>query len=287
MFLQSKKIIISLAVVLSLTAHAADKKKPAPAAAEEPTPVVEATPTPSSSPTEAPKAEPSATPTAVPSAAPSATPEAVSEKPLEKPFNPYQSRKFGFMITPGLALPHPFYLDLDYRIFPKLSFAIGGGGLVLAPKISDLQSTKLGILAGDVRMRWHPWGRSFFLGVKGGMQNVFARATKMLLANATLGTVETTAEVSLKYPFVAPHFGWMGTWNNGFTMGFEMGVQVPLGVKTTITTTTAGTAPAAAVDSVKGSAEYAKMEKDLKDLGDQVGKIPLPVLTLFKVGWMF
>lgn len=273
-------VLLTLALSTGTLALGAETQEPKPEA----TPTVNATATPT--PTVTPSATPEAKPSAVPSETPKAVPIVTLEKPLEKIPDAYDTKKFGFMLTPLVSVPHPLYLDLNYRIFPKLSIAIGGGGLVLAPKISDLKSTKLGILAGDIRLRWHPWGRSFYMGVKGGMQKVFARATKPIL-ESSYGNVETTAEVSLKYPFATPHMGWMWMWNSGFTLGFEFGVQVPMGVTTTVTANTTSTAGALALAAVKSTAEYQKMEKDLKDIGDQVGKIPLPVLTLVKFGWMF
>jgi hypothetical protein len=92
--------------------------------------------------------------------------------------------------------------------------------------------------------------------------------------------VATTGTVNQDNSFIAPQMGWNWIWDSGFFMGIDLGVQLSLKRTTNFSTDVTNA-------TVLASAEYAALRNDVLDQADKIGKTPLPVLTLVKIGYFF
>lgn len=175
---------------------------------------------------------------------------------------------FGFNL--GLGIPYVMGYGLDYVMPNKyLSFGLGGGGYSF--KSSDVS---IGIRQMQLAARFHPFQGSFYLGALYGQQNLTGEQTQ------TISGQSVTVKVDIKSMYLTPHVGWMwGIADGGLFASMEFGYQVPMSSSTDFSTT----APTA----VQSTAEYIKLDADVRDAGNKIGKTSIPFLTLIKLGWLF
>lgn len=225
------------------------------------------------------EATPAPTPVSTPvaatavEAAPTATPAAVTTTTSATSERTVESTPSNFLIGPfvtALALPRPFSAGLEIKYADFLGVS-GSYGFFPELKVSDV---KVKIDGWDARVKLYPFLGSFFLGVGYGSQKFTGSQSRVITGITVNGTV------SQDNTFVAPHIGWnWGSNDGGFFMGLELGVQLSLKRNTTFTTDQ----PVLQ----QGTAEGRALEKDIKDTAETVGKTPLPLLTLIKVGYLF
>ncbi len=196
-------------------------------------------------------------------------------------------RNWGFSLS--LNIPHPIFAELEHRFTPKWSMGLGAGGFALnSLKIGNLP-VKLSIGAIDARLRWYPWSKSFYMGAALGVQRFSGQATDSIpvTVSGTTVNIPTTVKVDINSLYVTPQLGWLWIWDSGFLLGFDLGVQVPISPKTTLEITSDNRVANVALALVQETAQFKKLEKDITDAGDKIGKIPLPAITVFRIGWMF
>ena len=184
----------------------------------------------------------------------------------------------------GLGVPHPYSWGLD--VMYKRVFTIG----VSAGKFSSdhFDPVEVQLVHWDVRARWHPWWGSFFLGLAVGQQELFGEAKKdvSFSRNGVKLTVPVTVQVEFATTYLTPHLGWTWIWDCGFNMGFDFGAQIPIQNKSELKVGFENVAPSQET-AVKETSEYKKLEKDVDDAGDLIGKTVLPYITLLRLGWLF
>lgn len=232
------------------------------------------------------EAAPAATPVPSPVVAP--TPEAVVEAPIPTPTPKVElpkaepanelygkkNRNLGdFVVGPYLtavALPRPisFGVEAKWKDLMGLSGAYG-----FFPQVT-VSSVKLKITGYDFRLKIYPFRGAFFLGVGMGSQTFTGSMTK------TISTIATTGTIVQDNSFIAPHMGWNWTWDSGFFMGLDLGVQLSMKRKNTFSSDVTNTL-------VTSSAEYTALQADILKQADLIGKTPLPLLTLIKIGYFF
>lgn len=180
----------------------------------------------------------------------------------------------GAVIGPSatlLAIPRLFAVGLESKF---LEGRFGGAfNYSFVPSIT-IKDSKLEFNAWDVRLKWYPGKSAMFWGVAIGQQSL--TGTK----SDTISGVATTVTVDLDTLFVTPHIGWNWTWDSGFFMGMDIGLQLAASRDTTVTTNITNT-------TITNSQEYRDLESKVKDAGDTIGKIPLPMFTFLKVGFFF
>jgi len=176
----------------------------------------------------------------------------------------------GPKLTAGVILPplgaglegrasNLFGFSFDYRMIPAIS----------------LSTVKIKVNSYDGGLKVFPWRRAFFLGLLFGQITMTGTTSKDVLGYTVTGTAE------VKRMFLTPHLGWRWTWNNGFFLGMELGVQLVMGkLKTTLSSNI--TEPI-----VLESAEFKKVESDIKTEVEKYGKLPLPHISLLQIGWYF
>lgn len=149
-------------------------------------------------------------------------------------------------------------VGLEVKIGSRLGFSFDYGVL---PDVS-YSGVKINYrdLAGAVRV--YPFAGAFYLGASCG-QRTFK-------AHSSSGTDE--ARVTVDTTYIAPELGWRWIWENGFFLGMDLGYQLVLDHSFKFWTT---------------GAPSASTQKDVNDAGDQIGKIGLPVASLFQVGYFF
>jgi len=244
-------------------AQPAVKTEAAPAASPVPVKeaVVEASPTPSPAPT------PTATPVAEVTPKVEVPKEAVAADSEEKQ-KKHKTFSAGPFIT-LVTLPRPFSFGAESKWIDLLGLSASYGFL---PQIT-LSSVSLKISGYDVRFKIYPFRGSFFLGVGYGKQSFTGSSTQDISA------VSTTVNVTQDNTFIAPQMGWNWVWNSGLFMGVDLGVQLSMSHTTTVT------------DNVNAliqlTPQYAQMRSDIIKNADLIGKTPLPLLTLIKIGYLF
>lgn len=278
---KSKKQILLLVILSALIAlqssevRAADAKKAAAPKAE--AAKKEAAPSPSP----APEATPAATPT--PAASPTPVEEVKKEeaKPAEEKKEDGKKELYGkknrllgdFVVGPYVTLvsvPRPISFGIEAKWWDLIGVS-GSYGFFPQLKLGEVT---LKITGTEGRFKIYPFRGSFFLGVGFGSQTFTGSSTK------EISTVSVTGTVSQKNNFIAPQIGWNWCWDSGFFMGLDLGVQLSMSRTTTFTTNV--TDPL-----ITGSAEYEELENDVTEMAEMIGKTPLPLLTLIKIGYFF
>lgn len=175
-----------------------------------------------------------------------------------------------FGVSAGLAIPHPLGFGLDYVMSNGLvSFGLGTGSYSL--KSSDVS---VGIRHTELAARYHPFKGSFYAGALFGQQNLTGEQTQSISGQSV------TVKVDIKTMYATPHVGWMwGIDGGGVFASMEFGYQLPLSASTDFTTD--------APSIVQSTPEYVTLDKDVRDVGDKIGKTGLPFMTLLKIGWLF
>lgn len=181
--------------------------------------------------------------------------------------------KNGVSLSAGI--PHPINLGYERRQTETWTGAISLGTLPLHLK----NSIDIGISNLDVRARYHPFDGAFFLGAILGSQSVYARTAQAITVSG-VGDVPVALDLKIQSVFLTPHLGWLWFFNSGFTFGLEAGIQRPFGSKTQLDVAIQDPAYNAVLDLVKMTAAYQTLESDLEKVGNKLGLVPLPYVSL-------
>jgi hypothetical protein len=168
-----------------------------------------------------------------------------------------------------LGLTRPFSIGLEGKYRDRAGAAFFYGFL---PELK-LSGVSVKYSSWDARVRWYVFRGSFFAGLGYGKQNLEASKTETIQAQSVTGNLKMDTS------YIIPHVGWHWVWTSGFFMGMDLGIQLPISRSQTFSST----APAA----LQASAEYRSLESKVNDEANKIGKIPLPLLTLLKVGFLF
>jgi hypothetical protein len=161
------------------------------------------------------------------------------------------SRAFGPFLV--LGAPHPLAFGLRLRHSVKLDFEAEGGLLSFG-----LGARRLSISHTQVSTRWFPRAGGFFLGAHVGYQSV-----------AIVGPIPITEEegaIRFSALYVSPGVGYEWKYTSGLTLGVGLAWQFPL---------------------VSSGAFYQGDVPDSRRSLARIAGLPLPSLTLLKLGWMF
>lgn len=261
--------ILALGLLISITSLA---QTSAPVVAEVPAPNAGSTP-----PAVPPTNEPIARPDALTVAPPAKTVEILPEKPEAKPeaaptaaSAPDSGHSRGRVgLHAALGLPHPMTFGMDYLTAGKMfSFSVIGGGFS-----REIEEVTVGIRNLEFQFRYHPFSGSFYAGAGLGSHQITAKKKE------TITAIEVEAEVTVKASYVTPQIGWLWVWDSGLQMGFHFGYLSPRSVTTDLKTN--------ADSTIQATTEYKKLEKDVKEQGNDIGDTALPVVSLLHIGWMF
>ncbi len=193
-------------------------------------------------------------------------------------------KDFQIGATVAAGVPHPLTFSLDTKI--NSSFAVdathGYFGLTL-------NNVKVSTSNFEIRGRFHPFYGSFFLGAALGRHSVTASLSQdiVLTDSGVSITVPTKVGASIAALYVTPQIGWFITFGPGFTLGWDLGVVLPVSPSTTINVETGDPALNTLLPLVKQTSDYTSMEGTVQDKGNQLAKIPLPYVTVLRLGWMF
>lgn len=213
------------------------------------------------------------TSTTVPATTEFSNPAAVETSPVAPVANEPSSMKGGSHLLglhAALGLPHPLRAGLVYvhhsHIFSVEAnygaFSVDASGVT-----AKMNNMELGL-------RWHPFMGSFYVGALVGNRKLDLEKKEVISGQ----DIAMKAEVKSNY--IAPNVGWMwGADDGGFFASMDLGLLSPSGV----TTTFSSNADAA----VQTTPEYVQLDKDVRDAGNKLGEISLPMWTLVKLGWLF
>jgi hypothetical protein len=109
-----------------------------------------------------------------------------------------------------------------------------------------------------------------------------AFGTQDIIANKsqTIQGIKVNAQVDVSSSFYTPQAGWRWIWDSGFFLGVDFGWQVASGADTQLTTDLRN-------PLIFATPEYAKLESDVKKVGNDFGNKALPSLTFIHFGWLF
>ncbi|MBI4402790.1 MAG: hypothetical protein HY537_01435 [Deltaproteobacteria bacterium] len=183
-----------------------------------------------------------------------------------------------------LGIPHPLNVALDAKIEQKFSVGLGGGLLSYAYKAPDGYTINLGTYNYEMRVRFHPFSGAFFLGAAIGKQRFSCNATQEITVEQF--TVPTTVDLAISALTITPHLGWFWIKKSGFTIGFELGWLFPISPKTEWDVSTTAEYNAI-LEQVEATEEYKRIERKLQDIGNRIGSLSIPFVTLLRLGWTF
>jgi hypothetical protein len=140
-------------------------------------------------------------------------------------------------------------LSLDYQLIP------------------DVRADDLKVEYTDVKLaaKWYPWHGAFSLGA------AFGRRSFEATAHDDATNLDASVEVASTY--LAPQLGWRWVWNSGLFLGMDLGYQIILSSRTTL--------------SVPVAIAGGETDQDVKEAGDDLGKLGFPIVSLLQIGWFF
>jgi hypothetical protein len=204
------------------------------------------------------------------------------KNPLNDPARDYTPPAFRVGATAGLYLPHVFGFGLDSLIGQHF-----GVGVNYGKTTRSINSVDVGIKHTDVRLRWFPWGSSFFTGVALGTHELTGELNRSVQDPTSKQTVSVRGKLTASARYAAPHIGWFSVWDSGFTMGCDFGWLVPSGVSTSFTSSFGSLPSGVTAETLEATNEYKEMKKDLEDSAKKYASTPVPFATLIRIGWMF
>jgi hypothetical protein len=190
-----------------------------------------------------------------------------------------------FRIGPSVALglPHPVTGGVDIVYGDLVSLSVTGGRSGAA-----VEETEIEIRNWDAALRWYPFQGSFFLGAAYGSQGLVGKLktdVDVTTGGVTL-KVPTTIRLEVESSYLTPQIGWFARWDSGLTLGFDFGYQMPSAVTTDVQTSFDNVS-AASEQAVKNSEDYKKNKDDVEKAAKAFGKVAIPYITLFRIGWLF
>lgn len=168
----------------------------------------------------------------------------------------------GVGLSGGLGLPYVGQFGLDYKASSDWSFYAGYNTLSLSVGNASVELTMPEFL-----VRYHPFSKSFYLGVGVGQENLKASATDQT-TTATAST-EVTAMTGIA------KLGWM--WgaadNSGLWIGVDASYIMPFSPTSTITAPGVPTTDPA--------------YQDVVDANEKFGKTAYINITFLRLGYLF
>lgn len=179
-----------------------------------------------------------------------------------------QTHRFG--VHAALGVPHPLRVGVMY-LHPGQSlsaeFNYGQYGITV-------QGTEASMTNLEVGLRFHPFKGAFYGGVYLGDRTVTAQES------ARISGQDITAKAEIKSKYLAPHVGWLwGADDGGFYSSVDLGWMSPSAVNTTFSTN--GDA------AIQATPEFQDIDRQVRDQGNKLGELSLPLWTIIKVGWVF
>ncbi len=186
--------------------------------------------------------------------------------------------------TIQIGFPQIMSYSLEALVARTVSFGFTTGTYTA----DQMDKAELKIKGYDIHARWHPFMGSFFLGAAYGRMELDGTYEDKFTARVNGFEREVNAKVlaNIKAKYVSPRLGWFAVWDSGLTAGFELGAQIPLSPETSVDAIIPG-ATAGEEAQIKSTSDYKDLEKQANDTVKFLGKKTIPIVTLFKVGWMF
>lgn len=186
--------------------------------------------------------------------------------------------------TVQIGFPQPLTYGLEAMIARTVSFGFSTGSYT----VDQIDKAEIEIKGWDLHARWHPWLSSFFVGASYGRMEVDGKFEDKFKAriNGFERDVDARVDATIETNYFTPRIGWFAVWESGLTVGFEVGAQIPMGPDTKVSATLPG-ATAQEEAQIKATEDYQELEDQADEAVKVLGKRTLPVVTLFRVGWLF
>jgi hypothetical protein len=169
----------------------------------------------------------------------------------------------------GLGAPHPISLGIRLRLDPRWSFEVDGGLL----RLGLTHQRAIGISHFQGTARWSPWGGVFHVGMHLGYQNISF--------STTIPTTEQIGILRITSLFATPHVGWDWRYRSGITLGVGLGWQFPFLARGDVGV------PSSVFKDAEQEDLYYGLKRGSKRALQRLGSLPLPYVTLFRIGYLF
>jgi hypothetical protein len=171
----------------------------------------------------------------------------------EPPAIPGGEANWRFGVSTSVALPKPINLGVHATWQRRWGVYAQAGFL---PKVEYFENSFISIFGVDTEARWFPWQGAFFVGAGVGWQNTTLVYRQFRTDSAgTVNSVHATLRA-----------GWMWTFESGLALSVDVGLQSPM-----------------------IASDLSNPDKSLlvRDIYDQLKVLPLPNLSLIRVGYSF
>jgi len=208
---------------------------------------------------------------------------------VETPSIPHLDGTSGESKSTGIAGPFLFGPQLSVLLFPSVGidtklYKVVGLSFEYA-YIPTIQIPTYGVGVGynnvSLKLKAYPFRGAFYLGVAYGIRNLVGSKTDSLSVSGVSTSVTVSSSVRTLY--WGPHLGWKWVRASGFFMGMELGVELPISVSTATPTTS----PAIDSSTPGFSNLQSQVTSGVTTLGNQLGNIPFPMVTLLQFGYLF
>lgn len=169
----------------------------------------------------------------------------------------------GVGVLGGIGFPRPLAIEAVVGLGKTVML---GAEYSFLPK-TTISSVNARIWAAAADVRVFPFRGSFFIGLRGGFQQITADAT---LSAANVGSYTETMEVGTW--FVNPRIGFLWVWKP-FALGIDAGAQIP------ISTSVSRSSLLALADP--------QLDARITSATDSLGRTVIPTVDLLRVGLVF
>lgn len=183
---------------------------------------------------------------------------------------------YGIALTPNI----PHILNISYETLNRgshLTYSLGAG---YVPPIT-ISSATVSTFNIDARVRWHPFGGAFLLGLAGGFHSYSGSGSTTV--NVASQNVPVTIKDTLSGGFITPHVGWM--WFFGkLIVGLEVGSQTGIGSSNSLDLSINDPTLQSLLSQVQADPTYQTFESSIDNSVKSLTTLPY---VGFKLGWMF
>jgi len=183
---------------------------------------------------------------------------------------------YGIALTPNI----PHVLNISYETINRgshLTYSFGAG---YVPPIT-ISTATVSTFNIDARVRWHPFGGAFLLGLSGGYHSYSGSGSTTV--NVAAQNVSVTIKDTLSGGFITPHVGWM--WFFGkLIVGLEVGSQTGIGSSNSIDLSINDPTLQSLLSQVQADPTYQAFQTSIDNSVKSLTSLPY---VGFKLGWMF
>ncbi len=163
----------------------------------------------------------------------------------------------------GIGFPRPLAIEAVVGLDKRVMFGAEYGFM----PTTAIGAVDARMWSGAANVRWFPFRGAFFVGLRGGYQEISCSTT---LGVANVGSYSESVDFGTW--FVNPRVGFLWNWKP-FALGIDAGVQIPISSTVSRSALLALAAP--------------ELDGQITSTADTLGRTVLPTVDLLKIGLVF